>query len=244
VSGLLVGTPSGAEIEREVASEEYARLLGLPRHRPLEGEIARRAGAARRWYADHGRPRAAARRFAVAGLDGEAVTLEGAAPLRGRALAERLSRGRAHALFTLAVTAGPEVDEESRRLWQAGCPDEAYFLDRFAAAAVERLVIWAMTWVCRLASAEGETVLPHLSPGCGDWELCEQVRVMALITGGDGSALAPLTMLSSGMLAPKSSLLAVFGVARDEVTATPADACRSCDLAPCAFRRAPYRGAA
>jgi hypothetical protein len=51
-------------------------------------------------------------------------------------------------------------------------------------------------------------------------------------------------MLDSGMLTPKSSLLAALGVTRRRAAPSPADACRACDLTPCAFRRVPHRGAA
>ena len=66
---------------------------------------------------------------------------------------------------------------------------------------------------------------------------------MGLIADGD-RAIGPLTLLDSGMLTPKNSLLAVRGLTRQAVAPTAADACRACDLSPCSFRRAPYRGAA
>src|SRR5207244_2153516 len=56
-----------------------------------------------------------------------------------------------------------------------------------------------------------------------------------------------LEVLSSGMLRPKKSLLAVFGLtartanALDAARATP---CANCSFSPCGYRRAPYRHAA
>jgi hypothetical protein len=50
-----------------------------------------------------------------------------------------------------------------------------------------------------------------------------------------------LSMLDSGMLRPKNSVLAAFGLTRGTVPPSPADACRDCDLDPCGFRRAPRR---
>jgi hypothetical protein len=144
----------------------------------------------------------------------------------------------------LAVTAGGNVDEESRRLWEQGKPDEAYFLDRFGAAVTEHLVFWASVWVCRESERAGETVLAHLSPGCGGWDLEEQAKLMSLIADGAEGVVGPLRMLPSMMMTPKNSLLAVRGLTRRAVAPSPADACRSCDLRPCAFRRAPYQGAA
>jgi hypothetical protein len=152
------------------------------------------------------------------------------------------------------MTAGPEVDAESARRWQDGRPDEAYFLDRFAAAVVEQLVLRAMTWLCREASAREETAIAHLSPGCGGWEFEAQRPLFELLADGavagervDGeelapARLAPFAMLASGMLRPKSSLLAAIGLSRDPRAVGPADLCRGCDLSPCRFRRAAYSG--
>ena len=54
----------------------------------------------------------------------------------------------------------------------------------------------------------------------------------------------PLEVLDSGMLRPKKSLLAVFGVTRhvDRVrTLTRAVPCENCRSRRCQYRRAPYR---
>jgi hypothetical protein len=244
VNGLEVVEPSAAALADAVLADEYTRLLGMPRARPLEGDLAQRAQAARAWYAAHGRPWFAARRAGIARLDAESVALASGPVFTSRALAERLRSGEAHGLVALAVTAGPEVDQESRRLWQEEKPDEAYFLDRFGAVVAEHLVRWASLWVCRESEVGGETVLAHLSPGCGGWDFEEQARLMQVIVGGEDQALGPLRMLASGMLAPKNSLLAVRGLTRRRVAPSAADACHACDLAPCTFRRAPYRGAA
>lgn len=244
MSALRRAEPPAQRLAAEVTEEEYLRLLGLPRHRPLEGDLARRAEWSRGWYARHGRPQVAARRLAVVRVDPGRVVVEDDETLRSATLAERLGSAGAGGLVGVAVTAGPETDLEVDRLWRNGRPDEAYFLDRLAAAVAERLVYWAMAWACRHSEIEGETVLPHLSPGCGDWDLGDQRRLMRLITGGDEAALAPLSMLDSGMLRPRNSVLAAFGVTRGTVAPSPADACRDCDHHPCAFRRAPGKGAA
>ncbi|MFI5184192.1 MAG: hypothetical protein ACHQNV_07335, partial [Vicinamibacteria bacterium] len=126
--------------------------------------------------------------------------------------------------------------------------DEAFFLDRFAVAAAEGLVGWAAAELCRGSEPAGETLLPHLSPGCGHWDLADQHRLMGLLTGCTSddktpsaiASLGPLSLLPSGALDPQHSVLAAFGVTRRVFAATPEDLCRSCDLDPCAFRRAPY----
>jgi hypothetical protein len=63
---------------------------------------------------------------------------------------------------------------------------------------------------------------------------------MALLTGGAATTLGPIDLLSSGALHPQHSLLAALGVTRRHYTSSAEGLCRSCDLDPCAFRRAPF----
>jgi hypothetical protein len=238
---------TGAEIAASVREQEYLRLLGLPRARPLEGDLLGRAEGARRWYASHGRPFVAARRVGLTALGPATAALDDGTLLSGAAIADRLRSGEAHAVVALAASAGREVAEEAARLW-ADRPDEAFFLDRFAVAAAEGLVRWAAASLCRESERAGETLLPHLSPGCGHWDIADQHRLMGLLTGqppGAGTpavsvSLGPLRLLPSGALDPQHSVLAAFGVTRHAFVTTPEDLCRSCDLEPCAFRRAPF----
>jgi hypothetical protein len=241
VTAPVVLPASGAELADSVPAPEYARLLGMPRGRRLEGDLADRAAAARAWYARHGRPFVASRRLPLAARPDGALVLEGGTALRSASLADRLRAADARALVLLAATAGAEVGEEVDRLWAEGRPDEAFFLDRLGAAVTERLVFWAGRTLCRAAEPLGETLLPHASPGCGGWDLADQHRVWAALFGGDASLAGPLRLVSSGALHPRHAVLAAMGVSPKPAAApTPADLCRGCDLSPCAFRRAPY----
>jgi hypothetical protein len=240
--------PRARLLAGEVAEPELLRLLSMPRGRALEGDLRNRAEEARAWYAQHGRPFASARRVTIRSCEGGSVRLEDDTELRSARLADRVRQGAAHAVYALAATAGGEVAEEVSRRWATDRPDEAYFLDRFAVAVTERLVFWAAGELCRASEPAGETLLSHLSPGCGEWDLADQHRVMALLVENaaapDASAervhLGPLELLPSGALHPQHSLLAVLGVTRRVVSASPEDLCRDCELSPCAFRRAPF----
>ena len=153
-------------------------LLRLARHAPgprARGRPASRARTdARAWYAEHGRPFAASRRIDVKRVSASVVRLADGSALRSEALADGLRATRGHAVVVLAVSAGREVAAEASRLWASDRPDEAYFLDRFAAAVTEALVLWAAGAECRAASEAGETLLPPLSPGCGRFEIGDQ----------------------------------------------------------------------
>lgn len=241
MSGL---EPRSPDLVAAVGERELQRLLGLPRGRALDGDLAARADAARAWYRGHGRAFAAAARVDVADVSTSVVRLADGSELRSPELAAGLRATRGHAVVALAVSAGREVAAEVARLWSGERPDEAYFLDRFATAVTEALVPWATGELCRLASGSGETLLPPRSPGCGRFEIGDQqcvVRLLGAAPVGDGRfRLGPIELLPTGALAPPQSLVAVLGVTRQPLTAaTPEDLCRSCDLDPCSFRRTP-----
>ena len=179
----------------------------------------------------------------IARVDAAGVTLATGQAFRSSALADRLRGGDAHAVVAVAVTAGAEAEAEYRRHWAEGRPDEGFFVERFAVGVAELLVRFAAAWTCRASAADGETALFHASPGCGSWPLEEQGRLMSVLAGDETPAVGPVKMMPSGALTPVHSVLALVGLTRRPVAPTPADACRECDLTPCAFRRAPFRKA-
>lgn len=241
MSVLATVEPSAADVAAQVTPEEYARLLLIPRHKLQEEELADRARAARAWYAENGRPWIGARRVDIAGLDAGVVRLVTGQSFASAALAERLRAADSHAVVAVAATAGAEAEAEYKRHWTEGRPDEGFFVERFAVGVTEQLVRYASVWACRTAESAGETALFHASPGCGSWPLEEQARLMSVLAGDGQSTVGPVRMWPTGALSPAQSVLVLVALTRRQVAPTPADGCRSCDLDPCAFRRAPYR---
>jgi hypothetical protein len=205
---------TGAELAAAVSPEDQARLLQLPRSRPFEGEIRTRVAAARSWYAENGRPFLAWRRQPLDAVEPGVIRLRCGQELRSAALSRRLASAGAHGFVALCASAGPEVAEEADRHWREERPDEAFFLDRFGAAVAEGLVRLGAAALSRAGEAEGETLLPHLSPGCGDWDLSDQHRLWAILFADGSCPSGPLRILESGGLSPRHSVLAGLGVAR------------------------------
>jgi hypothetical protein len=250
MSPATVLSIAAAEVAAAVPEREYRRLLRLPRGRSLPVAMSERAQAARRWYAIHGRPFVATRLEGLRAIGPGEVQLQSGPPLRSEALAARLRAGSAHALMVAVASAGPEVADEARRLWGAGRLDEAYFLDRLAAAIAEGLLVHVSSAACRSLVPRRERLLPHLSPGCGDWDLADQRRLMQLLAArGDPprpatrDACGPVTLLASGALSPQHSVLAAFGVTyhAGAAVSVAAATCRSCKREPCDFRRVPFQ---
>ena len=230
-----------------VQPAEYIRLLGYPKGWTLEGRAQELGDWARDWYARHGRPWTYARAVDAIRIDDEAVVLDGVRFNSAR-LRTTLAEAGADRAFVVAVSAGPELEEEAQVRWRDGKPDEYFFLEIFGSAVVEQLVTMTGARLCAWADGEHAAVLPHYSPGYPEWTIEDQPRLLDMIrtarSGPSGVSAWPLEVFDSGMLRPKKSLLAVFGVTRhiDRVRPlTQLSPCVSCSFAPCQYRRAPYR---
>jgi hypothetical protein len=228
-----------------VQETEYRRLLGYPRDHEVSGRAAELMAWARRWYAERGRPWWYARqaeRLTVA-ADGR-VEIEGTAFDAPR-LRDQLAEAEATSALLVAVGAGRACEEEARRLWEEGKPDEYFFLEVYGSAVVEALVAAAAFRLCEWADAHALAVLPHYSPGYPGWDIGEQAKLRALI-GLDRRGDLPegVAVMPTGMLRPKKSLLAVFGLTPEVARVqrlTSLVPCTNCSLPACRFRRAPYR---
>jgi len=232
---------SGAELAQAVPPREYNRLLQLPKAHELEGDLLDRAQQARSWYEQHGHPFVAFRRVAVHEVSDSTILLEDDVQLSSLVLAQRLKAGESQALMILAATAGHEVSKEVTKHWKEGRPDEGFFLDRFAVGVTERLLFWTAATICRESEEAHETLMPHLSPGCGNWDLTDQNKLMNFLAG-ETNTIGPIRMFESGGLDPAHSVLAAMGVTNRRFANTPEYLCRTCDLDPCEFRRAPFGG--
>jgi hypothetical protein len=85
--------------------------------------------------------------------------------------------------------------------------------------------------------------LPHYSPGYSGWDMADQPKLWELIRQmKDRDFPGELQVMDTGMLRPKKSLLALFGLTRhlDKVRAfAKLVPCENCSLPGCQYRRAP-----
>lgn len=228
----------------DVLAEEYARLLGYPKGWTLEGRPLELAEWARDWYAEHGRPWIYARQAGSFTLTEGALCIDGARFTTPR-LAKTLEQAAAHSVILVGVSAGAEAEEEARRCWESERPDEYFFLEIYGSAVVEHLTALAGARLCDWAEQNGMAVLPHASPGYPEWDVAEQPQLLELLRQTRREPWpGALEVLESGMLRPKKSQLAVFGLTRHTERVqrlTALNPCESCTFGPCRYRRAPYR---
>jgi hypothetical protein len=229
-----------------VLPEEYVRLLGFPRGWQLEGRSLELADWARDWYAKNGHPWIYARQVDSFEIAGDSIRINGTT-FTSKRLKNTLQQAEAHSAILVAVSAGPEAEEESRCRWVDEKPDEYFFLEIFASAVVEHLVTSAGARLCDWAENHGMAVLPHYSPGYPEWDIQEQPLLLELMRRTRKEPFpANVEVFDTGMLRPKKTLLAVFGLTRhtDRLRRlTELVPCENCSFGPCQYRRAPYRRA-
>ena len=228
----------------EVDPIEYTRLLGFPRGHVLEGRVFELASWAREWYAANGRPWVYARASRDLEIEGDTLRVDGV-PFASPRLRGVLERAGAHGVMLVAVSAGPEIEQQAHRAWLQEKPDEYFFLEMYGSAVVEHLTTMTGARLCAWADGESIAVLPHYSPGYPEWDISEQQALHALI--GADALPGSLEVFESGMLRPKKSLLAVFGITRhvDRVQRlSDLVPCENCSYTGCQFRRVPYGRAA
>ena len=229
-----------------VIPEEYVCLLGFPSGWQLEGRSLKLADWARDWYAKNGHPWIYARQVDSFEIAGDSIRIDGTT-FTSKRLKNTLQQAEAHSAILVAVGAGPEAEEESRRRWVEEKPDEYFFLEIFASAVVEHLVTSAGARLCDWAESHDMAVLPHYSPGYPEWDIREQPLLLELMQRTRKQPFpANLEVFDTGMLRPKKTLLAVFGLTRytDRLRRlTELVPCENCSFGPCQYRRAPYRRA-
>lgn len=230
----------------DVQPSEYTRLLGYPRGHVLEGRAAELAGWARAWYAEHGRPWFYAREAEAFALTPNHLCIDNV-PFTSPRLAATLAQAEAHSAILVAVGAGPEAEDHAHSLWAEEKPDEYFFLEMYASAVVEHLTTLTGARLCEWAEQHGMAVLPHSSPGYAEWDVAEQPHLLRLIRQTRHVPLpSPIDVLDSGMLRPRKSQLAFFGLTRHTSRLQPLTGlipCERCSFGPCVYRRAPYRRA-
>ncbi len=232
--------------EIHVQPAEYKRLLGLPTGFVLTGRMSELAENARTWYAQHGRPWLYARGGDHAEVVDDAVCIDGVA-FHSSPLRKMFEVAEADRVVLAAVSAGPELEQEALAQWKAERPDEYFFLEMYGSAVVEHLIAHVGARLCAWAEAHRLAVLPHYSPGYPEWDISEQLQLLDVLRRQSRQQLpSQIEVLESGMLRPKKSLLAVFGLTKNVELARPltgVTVCENCSYLSCQYRRAPYQRA-
>ncbi|HTX19039.1 MAG TPA: hypothetical protein VMG34_10305 [Bacteroidota bacterium] len=247
-------TPAGGEFEVlvdasprvDVDDAEFKRLLGYPPDHPVGDRVQELLDATKLWYEDHGRPWVVSTRAASIELGSGDLRI-GGVEFTSDLLRSQLVEAAAGEAMLVAASAGKECEERAKRLWEDSKPDEYFFMEVYGSAVVENLIRNTGARFCDWADSRGKSILPHYSPGYPGWGIADQSRLLALIRKQIGGEFpGPIEVLESGMLRPKKSILALFGVTDRIDAVIRLDSlipCDNCSLKSCRYRRRPYRHA-
>jgi hypothetical protein len=227
-----------------VQQSEYKRLLGFPAQYELTGRTKELADWAGQWYSGNGKPWIYALQMdGLALVDGH-VRISGVT-FSSKRLSEQLAEARADNAVLVAVSAGKQCEEKALHLWKQEKPDEYFFLEVYGSAVVEHLIARAADRICDWADQHRLAVLPHYSPGYPGWDITDQNRILGLIRQQMTCEFPDeISVMDTGMLQPKKSLLALFGITPHlERVERPTRLipCENCSLSSCQYRRVPYR---
>jgi hypothetical protein len=224
-----------------VQPAEYNRLLGYPAQYVLTERARELAEWARQWYAENGTPWIYFRQTERLDISNGELRIDGV-DFSARRLHEQLLEAQAGTAVLAAVSAGRECEEKAHQLWQEEKPDEYFFLETYGSAVVEHLITIAGARLCEWADQHRMAVLPHYSPGYPEWDISDQRKLLELLRRRNFRE--EIQALNTGMLRPKKSLLAVFGITRrvDRVrNLAELIPCESCSMPSCQYRRMPRK---
>ena len=226
----------------DIEEDEYIRLLGYPPGYKLEGRSKELADCARNWYLENGKPWIYA--IPAKTLDtSNGKLLINNIEFSSKKLLKQLKESDSQSAMLVAVSAGAECENKACELWDEGKPDEYFFLEVFGSAVVEHLITQIGFTFCEQGEKIGFAVLPHYSPGYPGWDIKDQHKLLDLIKQKNNLP-GEISVLDTGMLNPRKSLLAVFGITNhlDGVkNLHELIPCETCSLYSCEYRRAPFK---
>ncbi len=232
--------------DTNVLEIEYKRLLGYPYHFELKERARELADWARQWYSENGSPWIYAVKTDKIDYSNEKLRINGA-EFSSLKLRSQLVQAQVYNAMLVAVSAGNECEEKSNQLWQEGKPDEYFFLEVYGSAVVEHLITITGAKLCAWADENNLAVLPHYSPGYPGWKVTDQNQLFKIIINNREHAFpGTINVLETGMLKPKKSLLALFGITKnvDKVRKlSELIPCETCSLQCCQYRRTAYKHA-
>lgn len=230
----------------DILDSEFNRLLGYPPGHKIDGPALELKQNTAAWYKINGRPWLYARRIDNITLLKESFTINGV-EFNSKRVRNSFEKAATDKVFVVAASAGRECENKARQLWLEGKPDEYFFMEMYGSAVVENLITGVGAHFCAWAEKQKLTILPHYSPGYQGWDISDQNPLMDIIKQSTQNKwLGNIDVMHSGMLNPKKSLLAVFGIsAKTDYLQSLSGMvpCENCSLPNCTYRRKPYKRA-
>lgn len=175
------------------------------------------------------RPRAGFRILGDAAVEPDGFSCGGVRFESGSVIAENLRGAGCIAVF--AVTAGPELEDWSRRAQREGDSLLGYVTDCTGTLLVEELADLTAERIERLAAAEGLSVSYRYGPGYCGWDVREQRKLFSLLPDG----FCGICLTGSAMMRPIKSVSGVIGTG--ETVKKREHQCAICTQRSCSMAR-------
>ena len=227
-----------------VHEREFKRLLGYPNGHELEGKSIELADLTRQWYNANGKPWVYSLRIDDLDFSEENLKI-GNVEFASKRFRNQLAEANAFCAMLTIVSAGKECEEKALQLWHEGKPDEYFFFEVYGSAVAEHLLTNTGARFCAWAEENNFAVLPNYSPGYPGWNVLDQKQLLELILQKKKNDLpGKINVFESGMLNPKKSMLAVFGITKNISKVRKLSElipCETCSMFSCQYRKTPYK---
>ncbi|MCK5433960.1 MAG: hypothetical protein V3S69_04980 [Dehalococcoidales bacterium] len=159
------------------------------------------------------------------------VIIDGSIIFESKVIASLLEQCEKAAVFL--VTIGEHLEEMAYRLVEDGLIVQATVLDAIGSVAAEGVADFVQGRVREIADDRGLVISQRFSPGCCDWDICQQRRLFWAV-GGDSMGIH----LTDGcLMIPRKSISGIIGIGPRDGNVENCNPCKTCDKHNCHGRR-------
>jgi hypothetical protein len=199
------GLGGGAKVRPEIKALILKLLASVKRTRLLE-------------------PAVAYEYYAVSGMNGSQISLEGGKAINGPLLPATFPEAKE--LAVLIGTIGHRLEKQATDYTKSGQVLRGALLDGIGSTAVDILVPEALKIIAGEVLSRGYEISSPVNPGMPGFPMTEQWNLLGLVKADEiGVSLTP-----SGILVPRKSVSMVIGIGPKMTRWTQAEVCARCSL--------------
>jgi hypothetical protein len=169
-------------------------------------------------------PAAAYECYAVSGMNGSQISLEGDKAIHGPLIPAIFPEAKEVAVSV--ITIGPKLEKEVTNYSKGGEALRGMILDGIGSAAVDMLAPEVLRLISAEVSSRGYEISSPIFPGMPGFPLTEQWNLLELVNTRE----IGVSLTSSGVLVPRKSASMVIGIGPKMTRWTPAEVCARCSL--------------
>jgi hypothetical protein len=169
-------------------------------------------------------PAAAYEYYAVSGMNGSQISLEGDKAIRSPLIPAIFPEAKE--LAVTVITIGPKLEKEVTNYSKRGEALRGMILDGIGSAAVDMLAPEVLRLIAAEVSPRGYEISSPVNPGMPGFPLTEQWNLLELVNTHE----IGVSLTSSGVLVPRKSVSMVIGIGPKMTRWTQAEVCARCSL--------------